>query len=34
MAGVTFSEIVPDNEREMYAEMLSKALLRGVPGDR
>lgn len=30
MAGVTFSEIVPDNEREKYAEMLSNALMRGA----
>ena len=31
MAGITFSTIVPDNEREMFAEMLSNALLRGMP---
>ena len=30
MAGVTFSEIVPDNERGAFAEMLSNALMRGA----
>ena len=30
MAGVTFSEIVPDNERGAFAKMLSNALMRGA----